>query len=259
MALRAELLASKKTPEQRRAELAARARALAERREAERRQLAATLYEKAFIQSCDVLRGENSKRLLYRTVEERNAQVGKGARCYWCKGREVSVPAEGRHRTARGHRGPDVGHMYAYDVASYCCMDALCCLLDTLGLKQGLSEAEALRVAPRRKGQGHLLPRVASTHTLSGQRLPCPLISQIEQRMAARILEEEEKRMWHEMSEVERQKMEQRWVASGRGPLRGQLGTGWTSCILGLSRGASRTNTEAAYARLHSALRRYSS
>ncbi|KXZ56726.1 hypothetical protein GPECTOR_1g654 [Gonium pectorale] len=108
VALREELLASKKTPEQRRAELAARARALAERREAERQQLAATLYEKAFIQSCDVLRGENSKRILYRTIEERNAQI--------------------------------------------------------------------------------------------------------EQRMAARIMEEEEKRMWHDMSEVERLKMEQRYV-----------------------------------------------
>ncbi|GFR41019.1 hypothetical protein Agub_g1451 [Astrephomene gubernaculifera] len=107
MALRQELIASKKTPEQRRAELAARARALAERREAERQQLAASLYEKAFIQSCDVLRGENSKRILYRTLEERNAQI--------------------------------------------------------------------------------------------------------EQRMAARIMAEEEKRMWHEMSEVERLKMEQRY------------------------------------------------
>jgi hypothetical protein len=76
LALRHELLASKKTPEQRRAELAARARALAEKREAERQQLAASLYEKAFIQSCDVLRDENSKRILYRTLEERNAQVG---------------------------------------------------------------------------------------------------------------------------------------------------------------------------------------
>ncbi|PNH12384.1 Coiled-coil domain-containing protein 11 [Tetrabaena socialis] len=75
LALRHELLASKKTPEQRRAELAARARALAAQREAERHQLATTLYEKAFVQSCDVLRVENSKRILYRTVEERNAQI----------------------------------------------------------------------------------------------------------------------------------------------------------------------------------------
>lgn len=30
--------------------------------------------------------------------------------------------------------------------------------------------------------------------------------------MAQRIMEAEEKRMWHEMSEVERQKMEQRCV-----------------------------------------------
>ncbi|GIL72970.1 hypothetical protein Vretimale_4617 [Volvox reticuliferus] len=108
LALRQELLASKKTPEQRRAELAARARALAEKREAERQQLAASLYEKAFIQSCDVLRDENSKRILYRTLEERNAQI--------------------------------------------------------------------------------------------------------EQRMATRLIEEEEKRMWHEMSEVERLKKETRYL-----------------------------------------------
>ncbi|KAG2448289.1 hypothetical protein HYH02_006873 [Chlamydomonas schloesseri] len=75
LAMRQELLASKKTPEQRRAELAERARALAATREAERQALAATLYEKAFIQSCDVLRDENSKRILYRTIEERNAQI----------------------------------------------------------------------------------------------------------------------------------------------------------------------------------------
>jgi hypothetical protein len=74
-ALREELLASRKTPEQRRADLAARARALAERREAERQALATQLLEQSFIRGCDVLRGENSKRLLYRTVEERNAQV----------------------------------------------------------------------------------------------------------------------------------------------------------------------------------------
>lgn len=74
-AYKAELLASKKTPEQRRAELAQRARDLATRREAERQQLAATLYDRAFMESCDVLRDANSKRMLYRTLDERNAQI----------------------------------------------------------------------------------------------------------------------------------------------------------------------------------------
>ena len=82
-AYKAELLASKKTPEQRRAELTQRARDLATRREAERQQLAATLYDRAFMESCDVLRDANSKRTLYRTLDERNAQVRCCAR--WCR------------------------------------------------------------------------------------------------------------------------------------------------------------------------------
>lgn len=36
---------------------------------------AAKLYEQAFMENCDVLRETNSKRILYRTLEERNAQV----------------------------------------------------------------------------------------------------------------------------------------------------------------------------------------
>lgn len=97
LAMRQELLASKKTPEQRRAELAERARALAATREAERQALASTLYEKAFIQSCDVLRDENSKRILYRTIEERNAQVGgRGAlAAVWLRVCVVSALAVG--------------------------------------------------------------------------------------------------------------------------------------------------------------------
>lgn len=73
--LKQELLASQETPEQRRAKLAARARELAARREAERQELAKQLYERAFMENCDVLRDVNSKRFLYRTLEERNAQV----------------------------------------------------------------------------------------------------------------------------------------------------------------------------------------
>lgn len=74
-ALRDELLNSKQTPEQRRAELAARARALAAKREADRQALAQSLYERAFQENCDVLREANSKRILYRTLDERDAQV----------------------------------------------------------------------------------------------------------------------------------------------------------------------------------------
>ncbi|GAX79725.1 hypothetical protein CEUSTIGMA_g7166.t1 [Chlamydomonas eustigma] len=73
--LKQELIDSQETPEQRRAKLADRARALAGKREAERQQLAASLYERAFQEDCDVLRETNSKRVLYRTLEERTAQI----------------------------------------------------------------------------------------------------------------------------------------------------------------------------------------
>jgi cilia- and flagella-associated protein 53 len=75
-AYRSELLASRETPEQRRAKLTGRAKQLAQKREAERQALAAQLTEQAFLESCDVLRETNSKRILYRTLDERSAQVG---------------------------------------------------------------------------------------------------------------------------------------------------------------------------------------
>mmetsp|Transcript_13990 Transcript_13990/g.30249 ORF Transcript_13990/g.30249 Transcript_13990/m.30249 type:complete len:484 (+) Transcript_13990:247-1698(+) len=75
MMLKQELVNSKETPEQRRAKLAARARELASKREAERQELAKTLYDRAFQENCDVLRETNSKRVLYRTLDERNAQI----------------------------------------------------------------------------------------------------------------------------------------------------------------------------------------
>lgn len=80
-ALKQELVMSKETPEQRRAKLAARARELAARREAQRQEAAAQLYEQAFMENCDVLRETNSKRVLYRTLEERNAQVRGAHAC----------------------------------------------------------------------------------------------------------------------------------------------------------------------------------
>ena len=60
-ALQQELLSSQTTPEQRRAELTARARSLAARREAERQKLAADLYEQQFRENCDLLRGKESQ------------------------------------------------------------------------------------------------------------------------------------------------------------------------------------------------------
>lgn len=73
--LKQELLGSQETPEQRRSRMAERARELQARREAERQETAKALYAKSFQESCDVLRDTNSKRVLYRTLEERNAQI----------------------------------------------------------------------------------------------------------------------------------------------------------------------------------------
>ncbi|KAL6765783.1 tumor suppressor, Mitostatin-domain-containing protein [Haematococcus lacustris] len=74
-ALKDELLRSRETPEQRRAKLAERARQLATKRESRRQELAAQLQEKAFEENCDVLRQTHSKRILYRTLDERSAQI----------------------------------------------------------------------------------------------------------------------------------------------------------------------------------------
>mmetsp|Transcript_9890 Transcript_9890/g.26860 ORF Transcript_9890/g.26860 Transcript_9890/m.26860 type:complete len:479 (+) Transcript_9890:2866-4302(+) len=74
-ALQGELMSTRETPEQRRAKLAARARELAAKREQERQALADKLYNQAFMENCDVLRETNSKRILFRTLEERNAQI----------------------------------------------------------------------------------------------------------------------------------------------------------------------------------------
>ncbi len=84
-ALKLELIQSKETPEQRRAKLAERARVLASKREQERQELAAKLYDQAFMENCDVLRETNSKRMLYRTLDERTAQVRAAMQgpCTW--------------------------------------------------------------------------------------------------------------------------------------------------------------------------------
>lgn len=76
-ALKQELIDSKEKPEERRAKLANRARHLASKRESERQELARTLLDRAFEEGCDVLRETNSRRILYRTLDERTAQVMK--------------------------------------------------------------------------------------------------------------------------------------------------------------------------------------
>ncbi len=80
--LKQELVSMQETPEERRAKLATRARELASRREEERQAIAQKLYEQAFAENCDVLRTTQSKRILYRTLEERTAQVSiSGGAC----------------------------------------------------------------------------------------------------------------------------------------------------------------------------------
>ena len=74
-ALKQELIDSQEKPEERRAKLADRARLLASKRESERQELAKTLLDRAFNEGCDVLRETNTRRVLYRTLEERTAQV----------------------------------------------------------------------------------------------------------------------------------------------------------------------------------------
>eukprot|EP00798_Chlamydomonas_sp_ICE-L_P002719 gene2719-12592_t len=74
-AMKEELINSQETPEECRAKLASRARALASKREAERLDQSATLRERAFQENCNVLRETNSKRALFRTLDERTAQI----------------------------------------------------------------------------------------------------------------------------------------------------------------------------------------
>lgn len=74
-ALQHELLSSQTTPEQRRAELTARARSLAARRESERQKLAADLYEQQFRENCDLLRGKESQIATHNIQHVQQQQV----------------------------------------------------------------------------------------------------------------------------------------------------------------------------------------
>jgi hypothetical protein len=80
--LKDELIRCQESPAQRRAQMAERARALAQRREAERQQLADHLLEQAFRDNCDPLRERYSKQILYRTAAERQQQVS-GSSTSW--------------------------------------------------------------------------------------------------------------------------------------------------------------------------------
>lgn len=74
-ALQQELLSSQTTPEQRRAELTARARSLAAKREAERQKLAQDLYEQQFRENCDLLRGKESQLATHHIQHVQQQQV----------------------------------------------------------------------------------------------------------------------------------------------------------------------------------------
>ncbi|KAK9818145.1 hypothetical protein WJX72_007779 [[Myrmecia] bisecta] len=73
--LQQELIASQVTAEQRRAELADRARRLAAAREAERQEQANRLLEQQFRESCDVLREVESHNKLQHVVDQRSSQI----------------------------------------------------------------------------------------------------------------------------------------------------------------------------------------
>eukprot|EP00891_Asterochloris_glomerata_P001355 jgi/Astpho2/1355/Aster-x1001 len=78
-ALQAELLSSRRTPEQRRAELAERARSLAARREGERQRLAQQLLDQQFKEGCDQLRGVESKKLTMDMIHQQQLQAAAKA------------------------------------------------------------------------------------------------------------------------------------------------------------------------------------
>lgn len=75
-ALQDELAHSQQTPEQRRAEIANRARKLGAAREAERQALAASLLEQQFREGCDLLRQVESEHKVHRVLDQRKSQVG---------------------------------------------------------------------------------------------------------------------------------------------------------------------------------------
>lgn len=80
-ALKDELICSQLTPEQRRQQMADRARQLAAARESERKQIAQELLDRAFRESCDPLRAQYSQQIVYRTNEDRMQQVGTSYCC----------------------------------------------------------------------------------------------------------------------------------------------------------------------------------
>ncbi len=88
-ALKDELICGQLTPEQRRKQMADRARQIAAAREAERKQIAQELLDRAFRESCDPLRAQYTQQIVYRTNEDRMQQVGTSCHCASCH----SIPA----------------------------------------------------------------------------------------------------------------------------------------------------------------------
>ena len=66
---------TQETPEQRRAKLATRARALAERKEAARVAEANARLDQRFVESCDALRQMESRKRLQLIVQQRSQQA----------------------------------------------------------------------------------------------------------------------------------------------------------------------------------------
>lgn len=178
-ALREELLNSKQTPEQRRAELAGRARALAAKREADRQALAQSLYERAFQENCDVLREANSKRILYRTLDERDAQVSLHASAW---------------PPASSMRGTRLARCSVRRRCGRACRAQLTTQAACMGA----------HVAPPARTPTSLVADACRA------RRAVSAAAQIEQRMATRIMESEEKAMWHELNVAEADRAEQR-------------------------------------------------
>lgn len=113
-ALKQELVSSQETPAQRRATMAAQAHALAQRREAQRQQLATSLLDQAFRDNCDPLRERNSRRLVLDTAAQCEQQVCVGG--WWRRRAKQPCASEAPRR-----RGVSE-HADADSCGWWCCM-----------------------------------------------------------------------------------------------------------------------------------------
>jgi hypothetical protein len=170
-ALKQELISCQTTPAQRRAQMAARAHDLARRREAERQQLAAALMDQSFRDNCDPLRERESRRLVYRTAQEREQQV--------CLGVRVVLSAAGCHILACSR---------CTVVWGWCCQPYDCVWL---GQAAGSSLYESKR-------HDNVCCCSCAVH-------------QVQEKLAISMMQEEERRMFDTMHEAEYRKMKTRW------------------------------------------------